>query len=64
VASTAHRARCPVRRWDVREDCLVIRARHAVFGAGGHHEGGKPTQIPPFKDLADGVKNLPLDTGD
>ena len=33
---------------DVREDCRVMRARHAVLGAGGHHEGGKSAQIPLF----------------
>ena len=28
---------------DIREDALVIRARHAVFAAGGPRQGGKPT---------------------
>ena len=28
---------------------LVIGARHAVFGAGRHHEPGKPAQIPQFR---------------
>ena len=31
---------------DIGEDGLVIGPRYAVFSTGGHHEAGKPTQIP------------------
>jgi hypothetical protein len=35
--------------YNVPENCLVIRAGHAVFSAGGHHDAGKPAQIPAFR---------------